>query len=100
MKKAIGRHQTVREAWAAIEELNPKQADIEAAAADLQAINGRVAIQNFQPQDRERLEELLSWLERSCAKVADQRFYLDHIRTMVEAEQSELSDLSAERSGP
>lgn len=97
--ETILRHQTVREAWAAIESGRVKPSDIEGRRQTLTAIGGRIQSQTFVPDDRNRLEELLTWIDRSSSKLDGQSRLIKHIKTMVETDQFEKNGRSTERSG-
>ncbi len=97
--ESILRHQTVREAWAAIEAGNVKPSDIESRRQTLTAIGARIQSQTFVPDDRDRLEDILSWIDRSSSNLVSQSRYIKHIKTMVETDQFEKVGQSSERSG-
>jgi len=97
--ETIFRHETVREAWAAIESGRVKPADLQNATDTLAAIGDRIRNHTFIPDDRDRIEDILGWIDRSASKQAGQSRYIKHIKTMVETDQFEKVGQSAERSG-
>jgi hypothetical protein len=97
--ESILRHETVREAWAAIESGRVKPSELQSTKESLSAIGGRIQSQTFVPDDRDRLDELIGWIDRRASKQAGQSRYIKHIKTMVETDQFEKNGQSAERSG-
>jgi len=85
--ESILRHQTVREAWAAIESARVKPSELEGKKSTLTAIGSRIQCQTFIPDDRDRLDEVIQWIDRSSSKLAGQTRFIKHVKTIVEADQ-------------
>lgn len=97
--EAILRHDTVREAWAAIENGRVRPTEIESTGKTLAIIGGRIQTQTFVPDDRVRLDDLIGWIDRSSTRLANQSRFVKHIKLMLETDLYERSGQPAERSG-
>ncbi|RIK66086.1 MAG: hypothetical protein DCC65_10705 [Planctomycetota bacterium] len=97
--EAIVRHETVRDAWAALENGRVRPAEIQAAHSTLAAIHDRIQSRTIVPDDRKRLEDLIKWIEQGAAKLPRQSDFIKHIKTMVETDRFERKSPSSEGSG-